>query len=92
MIVLLAFSRAPEKKDFPFFLWGDPVQNRPQNPALASCLFSTRKSRSAVLDRGEFGEEHCLGKGAVDRAKKEKRMHKKRWVCNYLAQWPCWPV
>ena len=30
---------------FPFFLWGDPVQNRPQNPAPASCLFSTRKSR-----------------------------------------------
>ena len=30
---LLTFSRAPGKKDFLFFLWGDPVQNRPQKPS-----------------------------------------------------------
>ena len=37
-----------KQKDSPFFFlpWGDPVQNRPQNPAPAGCLFSTRKSRT----------------------------------------------
>ena len=43
------------------------------------CLFSTRKSRSEVPERGDFGEDNCLGNGGVDRAKtKEKRMHKRR--------------
>ena len=74
----LTFSRAPGKKDFPFFLWGDPAQNRPQNPALAGCLFSTRKSRSEVPGRGEFWEENCLGKGGVDRAKKGKKDAQKK--------------
>ena len=71
-----------KKKGFSFFfLWGDLVQNRPQNPAPAGCLFSTRKSRSEVAERGDFFlEENCLGKGGADRAKKAKRMHEKRWV------------
>ena len=53
-------SAAPAKKDFPFFSpVGRPVQNRPPNPAPAGCLFSTRKSRSEVPERGYFGEENC---------------------------------
>ena len=72
----LTSSRAPEEKDFPFFLWGDPVQNRLQNPAPAGCLFSTRKSRSEVPERGDFGEENCLGKGGVDWGKKQKKRKK----------------
>ena len=72
------FSRARKKRIFLFFLWGDPVQNRPQNPAPAGYLFSTRESRFEVPESGDFGEENCLGKGGVDRAKKkEKRMRKK---------------
>ena len=67
------FCRAPEKKSFLFFLWGDPVQNRPQNPAPAGCLFSTKKSRSEIPERGEFWEENWLGKGGVDTAKKEQK-------------------
>ena len=38
------FSRARNKRIFLFFLWGDPVQNRPQNPDPADGLLSTRKS------------------------------------------------
>ena len=74
------FSRA-RKKGFSLFscgatpsrLWGDPVQNRPQNPAPAGCHFSTTKSRSEVPDRGDFGEENCVGKGGADKAKKRKK-------------------
>ena len=66
------FSRA-RKKDFPFFLWGNPAQNCPQNTACAGCLFYTRKTRSEVPERGDFGKENCLGKGGVDRAKKRKK-------------------
>ena len=67
------FSRARKKGFSFFFLWGDPVQNRPQNPAPARCLFSTRKSRSEVPERGDFGEENCVGKCGADRAKKRKK-------------------
>ena len=68
------FSRA-QKKDFPFFPVGRPRPEPSQNRAPARCLFSTRKSRFEVPERGDlgdFGEEHCLGKGGVDRAKKKK--------------------
>ena len=69
-------------------LWGDPVQNRPQNPAPASCLFSTRKGRSEVSEREDLGEKNWLGKGGVDRAeKREKGCAKKRWV---KVQWSKW--
>ena len=48
--------RARKNKGFSsFVLWGDPVQNPPQNPAPADCLLSTRKSRFEVPERGEFG-------------------------------------
>ena len=80
---LLTFSRAPgRKRDFPFFQWGgDPVQNRPRNPAPASCLFSTRKSRSEVPERGDFGEKFAWGRvGRTGQKKREKRMRKKRWA------------
>ena len=81
-ITHLSFWLQKKKKGFSFFvLWGDPVQNRPQNPAPAGCLLSTRKSRSEIPERGDFGEENCLGKRGVDRAKKEKRIRKKRRDC-----------
>ena len=72
------FSRARKKGFSFFFLWGDPVQNRPQNPAPARCLFSTRKSRSEVTERGDFGEENCVGKCGADRAKKGKKDAQKK--------------
>ena len=83
----LTFFRAPEKRIFLFFLWGDPAQNRPQNPAPGSCLFSTRKSRSEVPERQDFGGENCMGKGGADKAKKgkkdaQKKVGKRTWgVC-----------
>ena len=77
----LTFFRAPEKKRiFLFFLWGDLVQNRPRNPASASGLFSTRKSRSEVPERGAFEEKITWGRVGRTGQKKEKRMRKKRWV------------
>ena len=72
------FSHA-RKSNLPFLPVGQPLQNRSQNPAPAGCLFSTRKSRSEVPERGDFGAENCLGKGGVDRVqKKDKRMRKKK--------------
>ena len=67
------FSRTRKKGFSSFFLWGDPVQNRPQNPAPGGSLFSARKSRSEVPERQDFGEENWLGKGGVDRGKKRKK-------------------
>ena len=72
------FSRARKKGFSFFFLWGDLVQNRPQNPAPASCLSSTRKSRSEVPEREDFGEENCLGKGGAEKAKKGKKDAQKK--------------
>ena len=74
------FFAHQKKRIFLFFLWGDAVRNRPQNPAPGGCLFSTRKSRSEVSGRQEFGEENCLGKERVGWTgqKKEKRMRKKK--------------
>ena len=87
MLVVLHFqvphlvSRARKKRDFPFFfLRGDPVQNRPHNPAPVGCLFSTRKSRPEVPERGDFGEENCPGKDGADRAKKRKKGCTKKGV------------
>ena len=59
-------------------------QFRAEPSALAGHLFSTRKSRSEVPERGGFGEENCPEKGGVDKGekKKEKRMRKERWVAN----------
>ena len=72
------FFARQKKRIFLFFLGGDLVQNRPQNPAPASCLFSTRKSRSEVPEREDFGEENSLGKGGADRAKKGKKDAQKK--------------
>ena len=81
------FSRARKKRIFLFFLWGNRVQNRPQNPAPAGCLFSTRKSGLEIPERGDFGEENCLGKGGVDRAKKGKKdAQKKLGKCHILSK------
>ena len=75
----LTFFRAPEEKDFPFFSCGaTPSRTVPKNPAPAGCLFSTRKSRSEVPARGDFGEEDCVGKGGVKRAKKGKKDAQKK--------------
>ena len=57
------FLARQKKRIFLFFLWGDLVQNRTQ----------TRKSRAEVPERGDLGEENCLGKGGVDKAKKGKK-------------------
>ena len=73
------FFARQKKRIFLFFLWDDPVQNRPQNPAPAGCLFSTRKSRSEVPERGILGKKIAWGRVGRTGQKKEKRMHKKRW-------------
>ena len=74
----LTFYRAPGKKGCSFFpLWGDPVRNRPQNPAPAACLFSTRKSRFEVPERGILGKKIAWGRVGVERAKKKKKKGKK---------------
>ena len=89
----LFYSNSPflahQKKNISFFsLWGDPIRNRPQNPALAGCPFSTRKSRSEVPERGDFGEENYLGKGGVDRGTKGKKdVRKKRLAISGKGQW-----
>ena len=63
-----------KKKGFSFFcLWGDPVQNRPQNPALAGCLFSMRKSRSEVPETGGFRGRKVPGEGPGGQGKKRKK-------------------
>ena len=77
-------SRAPEQWIFLFLLWGDPVQNRQQNPASGGCLFSTRKYRSDVPERGDFGEEHCPGKGGVDSDNKRKKAAQKKVGVIYI--------
>ena len=60
-----------KKKGFSFFSCGATTSRTvPKNPARRGCLFSTRKSRPEVPERQDFGEENCLGKGGVDRAKK----------------------
>ena len=69
------FFRAPKKKGFSFFSVGRP---RPEPSPKPSCLFSTRKSRSEVPERGDFGEENCRGKGGADRAKKGKKDAQKK--------------
>ena len=60
------FFRAPEKrkKDLPFCPVGQPRPEPSPKSSPAGCL-------SEVPDRGDFGEENCLGKGGVDRAFEE---------------------
>ena len=72
------FFARQKKRIILFFLWGDPVQNRPQNPAPAGCHFSTTKSRCEVPERGDFGEENCVGKGGADKAKKGRKDAQKK--------------
>ena len=67
------FFRAPEKKDFLFFFCGATSSRTVPQPSPAGCFFSTRKSRSEVPERGDFGEENCLGKGAGGQSKKRKK-------------------
>ena len=59
-----------KRRIFLFFPVGGPELS--PNPSPCKLLVpSTRKSRSEVPERGDFGEEDCPGKGGVDRAKKE---------------------
>ena len=74
---LSPFSRARKKGFSFFFLWGDPVQKGPQNPAPAGFLFSTRKGGSEVPERGDFGEENCVGRVGRTGREKEKGCTKK---------------
>ena len=69
--VITRLFRAPFYKEIPlFFLWRGPFQTPLQNPALASSLFSTRKSSSGCQRHGGLGEENCLGRGGVGRERK----------------------
>ena len=83
------FFARQKKRIFLFFLWGDLVQNCPQNPAPGGCLFSTRKSRSEVPEREDFGEEDCLGKGGADRGKKRKKGCTKKGGVTLRVKKPC---
>ena len=56
-----------------FFLRGNPVQDRPQNPVPGSCLFSTRKSRSEVPRKTGFWGRQLPGKGWGGQGKKRKK-------------------
>ena len=78
---LPAFLARQKKKDFPFFPLGDPVQNRPQNPAPAGCLFSTRKSRLRSQKEAIIGKIIAWGR-VGGQGKKGKRVRKKggHWV------------
>ena len=67
------FFARQKKRIFLFFLWGRPVQNRPQNPALASCLLSTRKSRSEVPEEGILGNKIAWGRMGWPGQKKGKK-------------------
>ena len=60
---------------FLFSPWGDPVQNRPQNPAPAGCLFSTRKSRLEVPGgQGKKRKKGCTKKVGNRFAKKNQAL------------------
>ena len=74
-----------KKKGFSFFflLWGSPVQKGPQNPAPAGCLFSTRKTRSDVPEKGFWGRNLPGERVGWTGQKKEKRMRKKKWADSY---------
>ena len=66
---------ARQEKSFSFFSSDrpPPPQTPPQRPAPGGCLCSTRKSSSEVPERGVLGKKGCLGRGGVDREKKEKK-------------------
>ena len=75
---LLAFFRA-QKRIFLFFLWGDPVQNRPQNPAPGGCLVSTRKSIDLRSQEDRIlGKKSAWGRVGWTGQKKEERMRKNK--------------
>ena len=78
--------RAPEKKKriFPFSPVGRRRPEPSSKPAPGGCRFSTRKSRSEVPVRQDFGEEIASGRVGWTGQKKEKRMHKKRWAWHLL--------
>ena len=73
----LTFFCTPEKRIFLFFLWGDPLQNRPQNQALQVAFSLIQRPRSEVPERGAFGEENCLGRVGWTGQTKKKRMRQK---------------
>ena len=74
----LASFRAPKKSSF-FSCGATPSRTVPKT---CRSPFLTRKSRSEVPERGDFGEEDCLGKGGVDGAKKGKKDVKKKVGCS----------
>ena len=76
MICNLTFFRALEKKEFPFFpvgTGGNPVQKRPQNPALCKVPFLLERVDLKSQKEGILGKKIAWGKGGVDRAKKRKK-------------------
>ena len=69
----LTFFRAPEKRIFLFSCGATPsrIVNKTQPLEVAFSLQERVDLRSQK--EGSFGEENCLGKGGVDRAKKGKK-------------------
>ena len=74
-VIVSLFSRPrKKKKGFSFFSCGaTPSRTGPKTQPHAGRLFSTRKSRSEVPERGDFGEENWLRKSGQDRTKKGKK-------------------
>ena len=52
---------------------GRPRPEASPKPSPCSTFSLLERRGSEVPDRGDFGEENCLGKGGVDRAKKRKK-------------------
>ena len=62
----------------PFLARGDPVQNRPQNPAPAGCLSLLERVELRSQKEGILGKEIAWGRVGWAGQKKEKRMRKKK--------------
>ena len=72
----LTFSRAPEKKKkgFSFLSCGaTPSRTVPKTQPLQVAFSLLERVDLRSQKRGILGEENCLGKGGVDRAKKGKK-------------------
>ena len=76
------FFRAPEKKDFPFFSCGaTPSRAVPKTQPLQVAFSLRERVDLRCQKEGILGKKIARGRGGADKEKKkEKRMHKKRWV------------
>ena len=60
------------------FLWVDPVQTPPQNPAPAGSVSSTKESSSEVPGSEGFWGRQLPVEGWLERENKGKRMRKEK--------------